>query len=87
MLALVTGGARRIGATIARRLADRYGILIHCNDSTDAARTLAEEIGARGGLAHVVRADLADCATLSARIDGSSRFGENNEIYVEKHDK
>ena len=54
---LVTGGARRLGAIIARRLrADGHRIVIHYGSSADEARTVAEEIGAQG----VVQGDLAD---------------------------
>lgn len=55
--AIVTGGARRIGAAIARALAeDGWHLLIHCNRSRDEAEALAAELGN----AAVVSADLAD---------------------------
>ena len=55
--AIVTGGARRIGAEIARALAvDGWHVLVHCNHSIDAAHALAAEIGT----ASVVQAELAD---------------------------
>jgi len=60
--AIVTGGARRIGAALARALAaDGWHVVIHCNRSTQEATALAEELGN----ARVVTADLAeaDCAT------------------------
>lgn len=54
--AIVTGGARRIGAAIARALAaDGWRLLIHCHRSGEEARALAAGIGAR-----VVEADLAE---------------------------
>lgn len=54
--AIVTGGARRIGAAIVRALtADGWHILIHCHQSGVAARALAGEIGN----AQVVEADMA----------------------------
>ncbi len=54
--AIVTGGARRIGAAIVRALAaDGWAVLIHCHRSGDAARALAGELGN----ARVVEADLA----------------------------
>ena len=53
--AIVTGGARRIGAAIARALAeDGWHLLIHCNRSVAEGEALAAEIGN----ARVVRADL-----------------------------
>lgn len=53
---LVTGGAKRLGAAIARRLAaDGYRVVIHYGRSAEAAQRLADEIGAAG----VVGGDLA----------------------------
>jgi NAD(P)-dependent dehydrogenase (short-subunit alcohol dehydrogenase family) len=54
--AIVTGGAKRIGAALCRALAeDGWHLLIHCNRSVDEAEALASELGG----AAVVRADLA----------------------------
>jgi len=53
--AIITGGARRIGAAISRALAeDGWDLLIHCNSSCGEAEALAAELGK----AAVVRADL-----------------------------
>jgi NAD(P)-dependent dehydrogenase (short-subunit alcohol dehydrogenase family) len=72
--ALVTGGARRIGAAIARGLAaDGWHVYVHCHSSVDDATALADEIAAAGGSAGVVAADLADadaCAALFDRLEG-----------------
>jgi NAD(P)-dependent dehydrogenase (short-subunit alcohol dehydrogenase family) len=55
--AIVTGGARRIGAEIIRALAaDGWHLLIHCNRSRAEADALAAEVGN----AAVVEAELAD---------------------------
>jgi NAD(P)-dependent dehydrogenase (short-subunit alcohol dehydrogenase family) len=55
--AIVTGGAKRIGAAIARALsADGWHLLIHCNQSRGEAEALAAELGS----ASVVQADLAE---------------------------
>ncbi len=57
--ALVTGGAKRIGAAISMALARQgYAIAIHCNRSEQEAADLAAHIRADGGKAAVVRADL-----------------------------
>jgi NAD(P)-dependent dehydrogenase (short-subunit alcohol dehydrogenase family) len=64
-VALVTGGARRIGRAIVLRLADAgFAVAIHCNASRAEALVLAGEIVAAGGRAHVVAADLADPAAV-----------------------
>jgi len=60
-VALVTGGARRIGAAIVRSLAQSgYAVVIHANRSVVEAEALCAEIGAAGGRAAVIAADLAD---------------------------
>jgi len=78
--AIVTGGARRIGAEISRALAaDGWHVLIHCNNSVDEAHALAAEVGT----ASVVQADLADAGAaerIMAALDGrpSPRLLVNN---------
>lgn len=57
--AIVTGGAKRIGAALVRALAeDGWHVLIHCNRSRAEAETLADEIGN----AALVQAELSDAA-------------------------
>ncbi|HEX6375513.1 MAG TPA: SDR family NAD(P)-dependent oxidoreductase [Allosphingosinicella sp.] len=54
--AIVTGGAKRIGAALCRALAqDGWHVLIHFNRSADAAAALARELGQ----ASAIGADLA----------------------------
>jgi NAD(P)-dependent dehydrogenase (short-subunit alcohol dehydrogenase family) len=54
--AIVTGGAKRIGAALCRALAaDGWHLLIHCRRSVEEAATLAGELGN----AKVVSVDLA----------------------------
>jgi NAD(P)-dependent dehydrogenase (short-subunit alcohol dehydrogenase family) len=63
--ALVTGGARRIGAHLARVLAERgYGVAIHYRTSAAEAEGLAEKIERGGGRAAALQADLNDPAQL-----------------------
>jgi NAD(P)-dependent dehydrogenase (short-subunit alcohol dehydrogenase family) len=60
-IALVTGGARRIGRAIALELAARgWDVGIHCHRSVEEAEALAAQIRAGGRRAAVLRADLAD---------------------------
>lgn len=67
--AIVTGGAKRIGAEIVRALAaDGWHVLIHYNRSQGEAGALAAETGGS-----TVRADLADpdaADTIMAALDG-----------------
>lgn len=68
--AIVTGGARRIGAALVRALAaDGWQVLIHCFASRAEADALAAELGG----SKVVVADLADprsASTIIAALDG-----------------
>jgi NAD(P)-dependent dehydrogenase (short-subunit alcohol dehydrogenase family) len=60
-IALVTGGARRIGRAIVEDLAKNgFAVAIHCRNSVDVAEALANSIRSQGGRAAVVTADLAD---------------------------
>jgi NAD(P)-dependent dehydrogenase (short-subunit alcohol dehydrogenase family) len=66
-VALITGGALRIGASITRRMAQAgYAVIIHANTSRAAAEILAEEITNKGGKAAIVPHDLADLPALPA---------------------
>ena len=58
---LVTGGAKRLGAIIARHLTQTgHSVLIHYGSSENAARTTADRIGAAG----IVSGDLADSGAI-----------------------
>jgi pteridine reductase len=78
--ALVTGGARRVGAAIARRLhAAGAAVLIHYRDSeAEAAKLTAELNAARAKSAAKVKAELlapiAPRALLSAATDAFGRL-------------
>ena len=63
---LVTGGARRIGAAIARRFGEAgWHVVIHCCRSYAEAQALADELPS----AEVVRCDLADGDAALAMMD------------------
>jgi NAD(P)-dependent dehydrogenase (short-subunit alcohol dehydrogenase family) len=60
-IALVTGGAKRIGRAIVEDLsANGFAVAIHCNRSRDEAEQLATTLRTAGGRAIVLAADLAD---------------------------
>lgn len=68
-VALVTGGAKRIGGAIVERLAaEGYAVAIHCNTSRTEAEALAARINAKGGKAQVFAADLVDPAAVAGLI-------------------
>src|SRR5689334_82021 len=75
---LVTGAARRIGATIARTLhAAGANVALHCHHSRDEADRVAAELnGARPRSCAVVQANLLDVEALPRLVDESaSAFG------------
>jgi 3-oxoacyl-[acyl-carrier protein] reductase len=67
-VALVTGGARGIGAAIAGRLA-AAGATVVCGDVLDASPTVGE-IAAAGGTAEALVLDVTNAAAAVAAVEG-----------------
>lgn len=68
-VALVTGGAKRIGKAIVEDLASHgFAVAIHSNRSHDEADALAAGINRSGGRAAVVAADLTDMDAVSELV-------------------
>ncbi|MBN9218751.1 MAG: SDR family oxidoreductase [Mesorhizobium sp.] len=68
-VALVTGGAKRIGKAIVEDLAGHgFAVAIHSNRSHGEADALAARINRAGGRAAVVGADLTDTADIAGLI-------------------
>ena len=64
-VALVTGGAKRLGRAIALALADAgFAVAVHCRSTRADADATAAELRARGVRAAVLTADLADEAAV-----------------------
>ncbi len=77
-VALITGAARRIGATIARRLhAAGYDAALHCRRSRAELDALIIELErSRGASTLALQADLADIAQLAPIVHATiDRFG------------
>jgi pteridine reductase len=75
---LVTGGAKRLGAAIGRRLHGAgASVVVHYHQSRPAAEALVAAFEAlRAGSAIAVRADLHDTARLPALVEAAlERFG------------
>ena len=69
--ALVTGGARRVGAALCRGLAeDGWHVAVHFNGSRHDAEMLVDEIRSAGGSAETVQCDLSDAVAVTRLIDG-----------------
>ncbi|MGC9270609.1 SDR family oxidoreductase [Acidiphilium sp.] len=67
--ALITGGAKRIGAAMTRAIAARgWPVVIHYRHAAAEAAALAREIIEAGGAAHAIEADLADEAAVAALL-------------------
>lgn len=77
-VALITGGAKRVGAVIARTLhAAGYDLALHCRHSLREADALATELLVRRvDSVLVLQADLADVHALPKLVDATlARFG------------
>ena len=77
-VALVTGGAQRVGAEIVRTLHGAGArVVIHYNRSQPQAESLAAQLNAtRDGSALAVRADLLEVARLGELVEAATRaFG------------
>jgi NAD(P)-dependent dehydrogenase (short-subunit alcohol dehydrogenase family) len=74
--ALITGGAKRIGKALCLGLAQAgANVIVHFNNSREAAASVAAEIQALGRKAWTLDADLADrnqCASMVDRANGLS---------------
>ena len=68
--ALVTGGGRRLGRTIALTLAEAgFDVALHCNASIDDALATQAEIQALGRRAVILRGPTAS-GEIRHRVDG-----------------
>jgi NAD(P)-dependent dehydrogenase (short-subunit alcohol dehydrogenase family) len=76
-VALVTGGAVRLGRALSLGLAGAgYDLLVTYHSSEEAARSLAEEVARRGRRCEAVRADLVDPSAAEEAVGAARRaFG------------
>ena len=81
---LVTGGAKRLGAAIGRRLhAAGASIVVHYHQSRPAADALVAEFeSARANSALAVRADLHDVERLPALVDAAMARFDRIDVLV-----
>jgi NAD(P)-dependent dehydrogenase (short-subunit alcohol dehydrogenase family) len=80
---LITGGAKRIGATIARKLAaDGWNVIVHYNRSETEAEQLAADIRQSGGICSLVRADLTCRSEVEDLMERCVAFYGSVEILI-----
>lgn len=70
---LITGSSRGIGASIARRLADEYEVVLHAKSKSDELLKMASELGAK-----FMTFDVADTAAAKEVIEADM---EANGVY------
>lgn len=82
--ALITGAARRIGASIASRLhAEGARVAIHFRESAQAAQELRDLLNAeREDSAAIFKADLNDLGQLGGLVDSVARWAGGIDILV-----
>ncbi|TXH85045.1 MAG: SDR family oxidoreductase [Rhizobium sp.] len=75
--AIVTGASKGIGAAIAKQLAaDGFQVIVNYASSLGEAEDVVAGIGAAGGRAIAVRADVADASAVAALFDrAEAEFG------------
>ena len=81
-VALVTGGARGIGACICRVLAvEGATVAVNYGGSAEKAQAVVDEIRARGGQAEAYQADVRDADAVKAMVDAVvGRFGRIDAV-------
>ncbi len=71
--ALVTGGGRRLGAAMARYLANRgHDVVVHYNGSASGAEEVAQDVERAGRIGVPMQANLLDEATASGLVERAS---------------
>ncbi len=90
-VALVTGGARRIGRAIVEDLAAHgWAVAIHYNRSEEDAARFADAVRAAGGSAAIIHGEFADLDAVAAIVDraadalGTPTLLVNNASMFEK---
>jgi NAD(P)-dependent dehydrogenase (short-subunit alcohol dehydrogenase family) len=88
--ALVTGATSRLGAPLARSFARAsYRVILHANNSRDAALAFADELRGQSAEAEALTADFADraatagfCETLIARFGAPDVIVNNASVFT-----
>jgi 3-oxoacyl-[acyl-carrier protein] reductase len=83
-VAIVTGGARDIGAAVSRRLAEcGAAVAVNYSASADRAATVVDEITKAGGKAIAIKADVTHALDCQRLVDETrAAFGDRIDILV-----
>jgi 3-oxoacyl-[acyl-carrier protein] reductase len=82
--AIVTGGARDIGAAVSRRLAEcGAAVAVNYSASADRAASVVDEITKSGGKALAIKADVMRALDVQRLVDDTrAAFGDHIDILV-----
>jgi len=81
--ALITGGAKRIGAALALALSRQgAGVILHYNSAEAEAQKLAREIKDAGGNAAILQGNLAQEAVAFSIVDNALRHADRIDILI-----
>ena len=80
--AVVTGGGRGIGASVARMLAQAGAAVLVTARTEDEVRTVAETIGSQGGTAHWALCDVADESSVEELAESAAAALGDVDILV-----
>jgi 3-oxoacyl-(acyl-carrier-protein) reductase len=81
-VAVITGGGRGIGASIATRFAEEKAIVIIADVMIDAAEELAEGIRSKGGRAEAMKLDVTNKAQVDEVINGIAKKHDRLDILI-----
>ena len=83
-VALITGGAKRIGAVTTKELHQAgYNVIIHCRLSRQSADDLADELNSiRKDSANVIQGDLNNETIYNSLIDQAYQFWKRLDVLV-----
>lgn len=83
-VALVTGGARRIGAALVKKLHEaHYNVVIHCHQSEPQAKILAQELNLkRPNSALVIQEDLHSMQAVTRLIEKTTHWQNRLDLLI-----
>ena len=82
-VALVTGGARGIGAETVKKFAkEQYTVILNYHSSQNQAEQLQRELVALGSDVHLYRADVSDAAEVQQMFDWVAKYFKKLDVLV-----